>query len=95
MSWLNQTWAPYSAKSGKVPKSGNDISYETTPDHFDVGPMTTLHSQSGDMHEYSGPSHLSKWGILWQLPEQHLNQPPLLHLALRENIYVDKIFSEA
>ena len=54
--WLNKTWAPYSsAKSGKVPKSGKDISCETTPDHFDVGPMATSHSQSGDMHEWPGP----------------------------------------
>ena len=55
MSWLNQTWAPYySAKSGKVLKSGKDISYETTPDHFDVGTIAASHNQSGNMHEWPG-----------------------------------------
>ena len=40
-----------SAKSGKVPKSGKD---NTRP--FDVGPIATSHSQSGDMHEWPGPN---------------------------------------
>ena len=58
--WLNQTWAHYtSAKSEKVPKSGKDISCETTPDHFAVGPMATSHSKSGDMHEWPGPKMFS------------------------------------
>ena len=38
LSWQNQTWAPYSsAESGKVPKSGKNITYETTPDHYFEG----------------------------------------------------------
>ena len=31
-------------KAEKYPKSGKDIPYEITPDHFDVGPKATSHS---------------------------------------------------
>ena len=79
--WLNQTWAPYSsAKSRKVPKSGKDISYATTPDYFDVGPMATSNSRSGDMHEWPVPDN-NQWSTF-------SNHFPCAKLAAKSELWL-------